>query len=1206
MRYRRRNMMSATTRGNSRGLRIEHLEPRYLLAGDTYLINFQPDEATPVTRYLVDSGLVFGVRSSGFSYGWSGDHTDQSRERSLAADQRFDTLIQFEAGQKWEFQLANGLYEVTVAVGDPANNDGIHTINVEGVNFINAVPDTNNTLVVTGQVTVSDGRLTIDQGAAANLATRIDFVHIVGLPSSPNAAPATPTVTEPSVDGQTVNPSDVHMEASGYSDADGSPHKSTDWEIWTVGPNAEPVWQTLGIQGVEKLHTHLGDGVFMNSRAGQTNLAGNTDYQLRVRFRDDTGSVSSYATRLFHTGPESTVFPLEVQDVATNPTPTWTDNFSTPINLPDSTTILSPTDPILAIDLDGASSSPNNETVVNAIDKTLAKYLNFGEVNSGLIVTPSNGSSIVTGFQVTTANDATERDPTTWQLFGTNQAIASTNHSTGTAESWTIIASGTLALPTARNTLGGVVSFGNTTAYKSYRMVFTGVRNAAAANSMQIAEIEFFGTLSGTVTVPKLRVEDGETGDLLMSMEGAPGAGNLITNPATLDHHGHVRIVVTSGSTNLVLGQSTLSFRDGQGLDRTIYLPAINLPAGQRLDLWVSSVGSTYFGTMAQTEPNFSSIARTAPTPGVPYAITQPGFVIEQVGSGYRLPVNIAFVPNPGPNPTDPLYYVTELYGSIQVVTRDGVKHQFATGLLDYNPTGPISGSGEQGLTGIAVRRDPNNPDVYELYVGMLWDNGSPPGSAVHYPKVERITSTLGGLTMATRTVLLNMQPETQGQSHQISNISFGPDGKLYVHNGDGFDATKGQDLTSFRGKILRMNLDGTAPSDNPFYNASNGITATDYVYAYGLRNPFGGAWRASNNKHYTVENGPSVDRMSQLVAGRNYLYDGSDASMTNFAIYNWSPAVAPVNITFVQRETFGGSQFPAGKMDHAFVSESGPTYAPGVQSNGKWLTEFVLDANGNRISGPTNLLEYIGTGHSSVVALAAGPDGLYFSELYEETGANGATATGARIFRVRYVNPNALDYDIDGDVDNNDYAVWRANEGSNLLLAADGNKNGVVDAGDYVLWRKAMPAGSAAGASVVPLSVAATGNDSATATSTVKGDMPITFSSGMTSGVSAPIATNQLPASASAGAIDMAMGAFRRANVAPGTRRGFIAGKTAPAPKNDETALLMALHKTTKGIEPPSSWLASESLYSDDISESDVTEDPFVSAVAIAATIDN
>ena len=142
--------------------------------------------------------------------------------------------------------------------------------------------------------------------------------------------------------------------------------------------------------------------------------------------------------------------------------------------------------------------------MINAIDRTIAKYLNFGEVNSGFIVTPSNGSSIVTGFQVTTANDATERNPTTWQLFGTNQVIASTNHSTGSAESWNIIASGTLALPTARNTLGSVVSFSNATAYNSYRMVFTGVRNAATANSMQIAEINFFGNTGGTFTPPKL------------------------------------------------------------------------------------------------------------------------------------------------------------------------------------------------------------------------------------------------------------------------------------------------------------------------------------------------------------------------------------------------------------------------------------------------------------------------------------------------------------------------------------------------------------------------------------------------------------------------------------------------------------------------------------------------------------------------------
>ena len=139
----------------------------------------------------------------------------------------------------------------------------------------------------------------------------------------------------------------------------------------------------------------------------------------------------------------------------------------------------------------------------------------------------------------------------------------------------------------------------------------------------------------------------------------------------------------------------------------------------------------------------------------------------------------------------------------------------------------------------------------------------------MHYPKVERLDSVSGGLSLAARTVLLNMQPETQGQSHQISNITIGPDGKLYVHNGDGFDASTALNLNSFRGKILRLNKDGSAPTDNPFYNASDGITARDYVYAYGVRNPFGGAWRLEDGRHFSVENGPSVDRMTEIERGR-------------------------------------------------------------------------------------------------------------------------------------------------------------------------------------------------------------------------------------------------------------------------------------------------------------------------------------------------
>ena len=396
----------------------------------------------------------------------------------------------------------------------------------------------------------------------------------------------------------------------------------------------------------------------------------------------------------------------------------------------------------------------------------------------------------------------------------------------------------------------------------------------------------------------------------------------------------------------------------------------------------------------AWAERPFRTASPVPPSPGYRgWAARQPGYKVELVATNFQLPVNLAFVPNPTGHPDEPLFYVTELYGTIKVVTGDGTVQNYATNLLNYNPGGVFPGSGEQGLAGIVV--DPASGDVF---ADMLYDSGGN-----HYPKVVRFHSNNGGLTAATQTNILVMAGETQGQSHQISNLSFGPDGKLYVHMGDGFDQTRGQNTNSFRGKILRLNLDGSPAADNPFYNAANGVTATDYIFAYGLRNPFGGAWRAADTNHYEVENGPSWDRFAKIVRGRNYLYDGSDTSMTNFALYNWIPATGPVNLAFVQSEVFNASGFPPDKLGHAFVSESGGTYASGPQNNGKRITEFVLDANGNRLSGPTKLVEYNGTGKSTVVGLAAGPDGLYFTDLYKENDTV-ATNRGANVLRVRFV----------------------------------------------------------------------------------------------------------------------------------------------------------------------------------------------------------
>jgi glucose/arabinose dehydrogenase len=406
--------------------------------------------------------------------------------------------------------------------------------------------------------------------------------------------------------------------------------------------------------------------------------------------------------------------------------------------------------------------------------------------------------------------------------------------------------------------------------------------------------------------------------------------------------------------------------------------------------------GSSATEWSAYAVRTFRTQADVPPVPGAPnWCVLQPGFAVEEFASGFALPVNIAFIPNATGSPSQPLFYVTELYGNIKVVRGDGTALDYATNLLNFNPTGDFPGSGEQGLTGIVV--DPASGDVF---ASLLYEAALP--GAPHFPRVIRLHSNDGGFTSATQTTVLDMAGETQSESHQISNLSIGPDGKLYVHVGDGFVASTAQDPNSFRGKVLRLNLDGSAPSDNPFFNATDGINARDYTYALGFRNPFGGAWRASEAAHYTVENGPSVDRLARVTAGTNYGWDGSDESMTVNALFNWVPAHAPVNITFIQQSTFHNSGFPAEDTDHAFVSESGPTFADGPQTNGKRISEFVITPGGGVTSGPTPIVQYNGLGKSTVAALAAGPDGLYFSELYTEDSPD-PTFPGARIYRVRF-----------------------------------------------------------------------------------------------------------------------------------------------------------------------------------------------------------
>ena len=159
-------------------------------------------------------------------------------------------------------------------------------------------------------------------------------------------------------------------------------------------------------------------------------------------------------------------------------------------------------DPILSIrDVDyqydsRTGSSDGTQEAAQAIDQDPGtKYLNFGKDNTGIIVTPSAGLSIVDGFQLTTANDAPERDPASWELYGTNDDVTSVYNTDGQSEDWTLIDTGSLELPNERLTVGSLVSVENAGgAFTSYRLVFPTLRNSGGANSMQMAEIQLIGT----------------------------------------------------------------------------------------------------------------------------------------------------------------------------------------------------------------------------------------------------------------------------------------------------------------------------------------------------------------------------------------------------------------------------------------------------------------------------------------------------------------------------------------------------------------------------------------------------------------------------------------------------------------------------------------------------------------------------------------
>lgn len=217
------------------------------------------------------------------------------------------------------------------------------------------------------------------------------------------------------------------------------------------------------------------------------------------------------------------------------------------------------------------------------------------------------------------------------------------------------------------------------------------------------------------------------------------------------------------------------------------------------------------------------------------------GFGTEVIAQNLEVPWAIAFLPD------DRLIF-TERGGDINIIDKGIVEN---VGKIN------VTANGESGLMGIAV--DPNFNQNHYIYLYYTSENNN------------RLSRFFLNETLTNETILVGNIPAAS--IHNGGRLKIGPDGKLYATTGDAGNSALAQDPNSLGGKILRLNLDGSIPSDNPFGS---------YVYSYGHRDPQGITWGPTGIM-YSSEHGESAnDELNIIVKAGNYgwpIYQGNNTS---------------------------------------------------------------------------------------------------------------------------------------------------------------------------------------------------------------------------------------------------------------------------------------------------------------------------------------
>ena len=212
---------------------------------------------------------------------------------------------------------------------------------------------------------------------------------------------------------------------------------------------------------------------------------------------------------------------------------------------------------------------------------------------------------------------------------------------------------------------------------------------------------------------------------------------------------------------------------------------------------------------------------------------------VQVVASNLQIPWEIAFLPT----------------GEMLVTERTGNLLKIGTDKTVIKIEG-VSDIGEGGLQGMALHPDFAVNNFVYLYLTTK------SGDAL-INRVERYKLT--GDTLTDQQIIFTDIPGAQ--YHDGGRLEFGPDAKLYVTTGDAGQADRAQDIKYLGGKILRLNDDGSIPTDNPIAGSA--------VYSFGHRNPQGLAWD-DTNRLWATEHGRSgvnsgLDELNLIEPNENY-----------------------------------------------------------------------------------------------------------------------------------------------------------------------------------------------------------------------------------------------------------------------------------------------------------------------------------------------